>query len=145
MTNIEGYGYGCMGRCGWVGGWVVAYPTPVTSTASIDGTIYVASGKRPGDLGGPCLWFCSLFRQFCVNVLWTCCFRSASLVFGCYVVYGTVTSCVTSWHCTCIGHVTFYYKRSAGTSFWALFALAGSFGSWFIQQVHPCHLRMAGV
>ena len=29
---------------------------------------------------------------------------------------GTVTSYVTPQHCTCIGHMTFYYKRSADTS-----------------------------
>ena len=27
-----------------------------------------------------------------------------------------VMSYVTSWHCTCIGHVTFYYKRSDDAS-----------------------------
>ena len=72
-------------------------------------------------------------------------FRSASPVFRHYIIYGTMTSCVMSRHCMCIGHVTFYYKWSANTSLWALFALASSFGSWFIQQVCPCHLRTAGV
>ena len=37
---------------------------------------------------------------------------------------GTVTSCVTSRHCTCTGHVTFCYKRSADVSFEALLALS---------------------
>ena len=36
-----------------------------------------------------------------------------------------MTSCVTSTHHTCTGHMTFYYKRLADTSFKALF---GSFG-----------------
>ena len=35
---------------------------------------------------------------------------------------GTVTSCVTSRHCTCTGHITVCYKRSANTSFEALLA-----------------------
>ena len=111
--------------------------------------IYVASGRPSRDPCGPCLRFCSLFRQFCVNVFQMCCFQSASLVFVCYIIYGAVTSCVTSCvtsQCrTCTCHMIFYYKRSASASFWALFALASSFGSWFIQQVCPCHLHTAGV
>ena len=35
---------------------------------------------------------------------------------------GAMMSCVTSQHCTCIGHMTFCYKRSADTSFKALLA-----------------------
>ena len=35
---------------------------------------------------------------------------------------GAVMSCVTSWCCMCTGHMTFYYKRSADASFWALLA-----------------------
>ena len=77
----------------------------------------------PSGPGGPCLRFHGLFRPFHVNVLWTWCVQSASLVLGCYVIYGAVTSCVTSRRCMCSGHVTFSYKRSAGTSFWALFTL----------------------
>ena len=35
-------GMGGVGWSGWVGVWMVAYPTPITtSTASIDGVIYV--------------------------------------------------------------------------------------------------------
>ena len=63
------------------------------------------------------------------------------LFFRCYIIHGTVMS----WRCTCTGHVTFYYKRSAGASFGALLALFGSFGSWFVLQVCPCHPHMAGV
>ena len=63
---------------------------------------------------------------------------------------GAVTSCVTSWHRTCTGHVTFYYKRSANASFEALFGsvwLTGllALGLWFIHQVCPCHPHTAGV
>ena len=54
-------------------------------------------------------------------------------------------SCVTSQCHMCMGHVTFCYKRSANASFEALLALFSSFGSWFIRQVHPCHLHTAGV
>ena len=43
------------------------------------------------------------------------------LIFECYIIHSTVTSCVMSWHCTCTGHMTFYYKRCGSTSFWALF------------------------
>ena len=35
---------------------------------------------------------------------------------------GAVTSCVTSRHHTCTGHMNFYYKRLANTSFKALLA-----------------------
>ena len=58
---------------------------------------------------------------------------------------GAMTSCVTSWHCTCTGHMTFSYKRSADASFRALLALFSSFVSWFVLQVCPCHTCMAGV
>ena len=47
--------------------------------------------------------------------------QSASLVLGCYIVYGTVMSWVTSQCHTCSGHMTFFYKRLASTSFEALF------------------------
>ena len=47
---------------------------------------------------------------------------------------GAVTSCVMSWHRTCTGHVTFYYKRSANASFEALLAHL-ALGS--RQLVHP--------
>ena len=49
------------------------------------------------------------------------CVQSASLVLERYVVYGTVMSWVTSQHHMCSGHVTFFYKRLAGTLFDALF------------------------
>ena len=99
----------------------------------------MASGRPSGDLGGPRLGFHGLLRQFCVNMLQTHHVRSASLVFGCYIVYGAMTSCVMSWCCTYKDHVTFCYKKLVGTSFQALFALINS---WFIQQVHPGHPRM---
>ena len=104
--------------------------------------IYVASGGPPGGLGGPHLRFCGLFRQFHVNALRTQRVRSMSLVLGCYIIYGVVTSSVMSQHRMCSGHVTFFYKRLAGASFWALFALTSS---WFVHQVRRCHPRMAGV
>ena len=47
--------------------------------------IYVVSGGPPSNLGGPRLWFCGHFRQFCVNTLWTCCVQSVSLIFGRYI------------------------------------------------------------
>ena len=62
-----------------------------------------------------------------------CCVQSASLVLGHYVIYGAVMLCVMSWHCTYSGHMTFCYKRSASTLFWALFALISS---WFVHQAH---------
>ena len=105
----------------------------------------MASRRPPGDPGGPCLWFCGLFRQFHVNVLWTHCIQSVSLVFRCYVIYGTVTSCVTSRCHTCTGHMTFYYKRSASTLFGAILTLVSSFGSfrflWLL--VHPSGLPLS--
>ena len=58
---------------------------------------------------------------------------------------GAVTSCVTSRHRMCNGHMTFCYKRLANALFEALLALASSFGSWFVHQVHPCHPCTAGV
>ena len=42
---------------------------------------------------------------------------------------GTVTSCVMLQLCTCTGHMTFCYKRSADASFEALGALL-ALGSW---------------
>ena len=97
----------------------------------------VASHRSPGDPGDPCPWFCGLFRQFHVNMLQTHCIQSASFVFRCYIIYGIVTS----RHCMCTGHMTFYYKRSAGTLFKALF---GSLALWLFGSsrfvrllVHP--------
>ena len=56
MTNIEGYVYRCVGRHGWGGmGWVCGvrwggwqgYPRSVmTSSASIDGAIYIYLFKK---------------------------------------------------------------------------------------------------
>ena len=40
-------------------------------------------------------------------------------------------SCVTSWHHTCTGHMTFCYKRSADTSLEALFL---ALGLWFAHS-----------
>ena len=58
---------------------------------------------------------------------------------------GAMMSCVMSQHRMCTDHMTFYYKRSAGTSFWALLALFSLVGSWFVLQVHPCHLHTASI
>ena len=89
----------------------------------------MASRGLPCDPGGPCPWFCSLFRQFRVNALRMHRVQSMSLVFGCYVIYGAMTSCVMSWHHTFTGHVTFCYKRSASAPFWAFWLLASPSGS----------------
>ena len=43
--------------------------------------------------------------------------KRITCVLGCCVIYGVVTS----RHHTCIGHVTFFYKRPASASFEALF------------------------
>ena len=56
---------------------------------------------------------------------------------------GAVMSCVMSRCCMCMGHMTFCYKRSTDALFEALLVLFSSFGSWFIHQVHPCHLCTA--
>ena len=58
---------------------------------------------------------------------------------------GAMTSYVMLRCHTCMGHMTFCYKRSTDTSFEALLALFSSFGSWFVHQIHPCHPCMAGV
>ena len=73
----------------------------------------MVSGRPLGDPGGPCLGFCSHFRQFHVHALWMCCVQSASLIFRCYITRGAVTSYVTSQLCTCTGHMIGCYKRSA--------------------------------
>ena len=72
----------------------------------------------------PARGFVAVFRQFCVDALWTHCMRSVtSCVWTLHHLGGAVTSCVMSWHCMCTGHMTFCYKRSADTLFEALLAL----------------------
>ena len=57
------------------------------------------------------------FRQFCGGcALDVPCPKCIILFADVTSLKGTVTSHVTSQCCTCIGHVTFYYKRSANTS-----------------------------
>ena len=48
---------------------------------------------------------------------------------------GAVTSYVMSQHCTCIGHMTFYYKRAAKTSVQVLACCSS------IRQVQLYHQR----
>ena len=63
------------------------------------------------------------FRQFWVGTLQTWCVILFADVTS---LNGAVTSYVMSQHCTCIGHVTFYYKRANK-------ALVGG----FLPVVHP--------
>ena len=58
--------------------------------------------------------------------------RSVSLTFGCYIVWGAMTSCVMSWCCTCTGHMTFCYKSLVDVSFeafWLFWLLVHPSGS----------------
>ena len=93
----------------------------------------MASRGSLGHPGGPCLGFAAFLGNFVLM-----CFRCTvskvhCLIFGRYVVYGAVTSCVMSQCHTCTGHMTFYYKRLASALFSALFG-----SSRFIRLlVHP--------
>ena len=92
----------------------------------------MASGGPPGGPGGPRLRFHGLFRQFRVNVLWTRCVRSVSLVLGCYVIYGTVTSCVMSRHGTGSGQSGLFLLLLALSSY-LRFALVSHI--WLVSNV----------
>ena len=70
---------------------------------------YVPSLGPPSTLGGPCPRLCGHFRQFHVNMLWTCRHLFSDVTSS----GGTMTSCVTSWLHMCTGHVIICYKRSA--------------------------------
>ena len=45
---------------------------------------------------------------------------STSFTFRCYIISSTMTSCMMSQCCTCMGHMTFKYKSLHNASFWAL-------------------------
>ena len=53
-------------------------------------------------------------------MLRTHCIQSASFAFRCYIISGTVTSCMMSWHHVCMSHMTFGYKSSHRALFEAL-------------------------
>ena len=78
----------------------------------------MASRGPPGDPGGPCLGFCSIFLG---NFMLTCFRHTVSEAHHLFSDVtssgGTVMSCVMSQHCTYTSHITFCYKRSANTSF----------------------------
>ena len=87
-----------------------------------DAPKYVGEGVTlrgtPGALDVPWPWLsCSMaiFRQF----WWAHLGRSMSkvhhLICRCYIFNACCDIYVTSQRCTCIGHMTFYYKRPANT------------------------------
>ena len=90
----------------------------------------VALCRTPSALG--VLWlqfFCStaIFRQFSGGALRPKCVILFSDVTS---LMSTVTSYVTSQHCTCFSHMTFYYKRFIDTS-------VGGSCLWFICSSGP--------
>ena len=79
--------------------------------------IYVASHGTPGALGVPYPIHHVIYGRFlrkCASD--TLCLKHVILFVDVTSFNDAVTSYVTSQHCTCIGHMTIYYKRAANTS-----------------------------
>ena len=93
--------------------------------------VYVVSCGPPSNSGVPFPRFSSsmaIFRQFSENVPQTHRVQKCIILFSDVTsLMSTMMSHVMSWHCTYIGHVTFYYKRSADVS-------VGGSGLWFIRS-----------
>ena len=92
----------------------------------------------PGALGVPLLR-CSclstaILGNFGVGALWTQCILFANVT----LLNGTVTSHVMSWCHMCIGHMTFYYKRSTDTSVGVLACCSSIHQVWLYHQRPVC-------
>ena len=80
----------------------------------------------------------SHFRQFCGrHTSDVVCLKHVILFANVMSLKGTVTSYVMSQHCMCVGHMTFYYKRSVNTS-------VGVLACSSIHQVRLYHQRPMG-
>ena len=77
----------------------------------------VALHGTPGTPGVPLLW-CSCLSTAVLGNFRVGAVRLKHIILFADVtsLKGAVMSYVMSQHCTCIGHVTFYYKRAANTS-----------------------------
>ena len=94
MINKAVVGSGCRGGCG------IGWDTQCSGCA----------------IAAVLLSVYSHFRQFCGRCTLDVARPKHIILYADITsLKGAVTSYMTSQHCTCIGHVTFYYKRSANT------------------------------